>query len=244
MLGMTNVSLSSQNMRINKYLTQANYCSRREADRLITDGQIKINKRKAKLGDQVGPSDQVFVGRNLIELDQVEKIYLIFNKPKGVICTSDPTARNNIINAVNSPERVYPVGRLDVSTSGLIILTNDGDLVNKILKAENRVEKEYIVEVDHKINQMFLDGLHRGVNIGGRKKTLPAVVTRINDRNLSITIMEGRKRQVRRMCEALGYEVTGLIRVRIGQIELSRLPVGQSKRISEKKLKKALNIEL
>ena len=211
---------------------------------MIADGQIKINKRKAKLGDQVGPGDQVFVGRNIIELNEVEKIYLIFNKPKGVICTSDPTARDNIINAVNSPERVYPVGRLDVSTSGLILMTNDGDLVNRILKAENRVEKEYIVEVDHKIKQSFIDTMHRGVNIGGRKKTLPAMVKRINDRNFSITIMEGKKRQVRRMCEALGYEVTGLVRVRIGQIELGKLPVGQSKRISEKKIKQALNISI
>ncbi len=231
-------------MRINKFLTQANYCSRREADRLIEAGKVRIGSRKAKLGDQVGPSDMVYVGRNRIELDEVEKLYLMFNKPVGVICTTDPKARDNIINAVNSPERVYPVGRLDVSTSGLILLTNDGDLVNKILKAENRVEKEYIVEVDRKITPQFIDSLHRGVNIGGRRKTLPAVVKKINDRNFSITIMEGRKRQVRRMCEALGYEVTGLIRVRIGKLELGKLRPGQSKRIAEKKIKHALNIDL
>jgi len=229
-------------IRINKYLTQANYCSRREADRLIEDGKVKINQRKAKLGDQVGPADKVFVGRNLIELDQTEKIYLVFNKPTGVICTSDLTARRNIISAVNSPERVYPVGRLDVNTSGLIIMTNDGDLVNMILKAENHVEKEYIVEVDHKINQKFVQALHQGVNIGGRRKTMPAIVKRINDRNFSMTIMEGKKRQIRRMCQKLGYEVTGLIRVRIGQLELGKLRTGETKKISEKKLKQALNI--
>jgi 23S rRNA pseudouridine2604 synthase len=231
-------------IRINKYLTQANHCSRREADRLIEAGKVRIGTRKAKLGDQVGPSDMVYVDRNRIELDQVEKLYLMFNKPVGVICTTDPKARDNIINAVNSPERVYPIGRLDVNTSGLILLTNDGDLVNKILKAENRVEKEYIVEVDRKITPKFIDDMHRGVNIGGKRKTLPAVVKKINDRNLSIMIMEGRKRQVRRMCEALGYEVTGLIRVRIGKLELGKLVSGQSRRIAEKKIKQALNISL
>ena len=229
-------------MRINKFLTQANYCSRREADRLIEAGKIKINQRTAKLGDQVGPGDKVFVGRNRIELDQIEKLYLMFNKPVGVICTSDPKARNNIINAVNSPERVYPIGRIDVKSSGLILLTNDGDVVNKILKAENKVEKEYIVEVDHKITDKFLEKMHSGVNISRGKKTMPAVVTKINDRNFSIVITEGRKRQVRRMCEALGYEATGLIRVRIGGLKLEKLPPGQTKRVSEKKLKQALKI--
>lgn len=229
------------NMRINKYLTQANYCSRREADRLIEAGKIKINSQKAKLGDQVGSSDKVFIDRNQIELDQIEKIYLAYNKPVGVICTTDPKAKGNIVSAVGSPERVYPVGRIDVASSGLILLTNDGDLVNKILKAENKVEKEYIVEVDHKITPGFLDKMHHGVNIGARRKTLPAYVKKINDRNFSITIMEGRKRQVRRMCEALGYEATGLIRVRIGNLTLGKLAPGQSKRISKQKIEALLN---
>ena len=223
-------------MRINKFLTQANYCSRREADRLIEDGKVKINQRQAKLGDQVGPGDKVYVGRNQIVLDEIEKIYLAYNKPVGVICTTDPKAKDNIVSAVDSPERVYPIGRIDVASSGLILLTNDGDLVNKILKAENKVEKEYIVEVDHKITPDFISQMHRGVNIGTRRKTSPAVVKKINDRNFSITIMEGRKRQVRRMCEALGYEVTGLIRIRIGNLELGKLRPGQSTRISKQKI--------
>lgn len=221
--------------RINKFLTQANHCSRREADRLIEAGKVKINSRRAKLGDQVGPSDKVFVGRNQIKLDEIEKIYLAYNKPVGVICTTDPKAKDNIVSAVDSPERVYPIGRIDVASSGLILLTNDGDLVNKILKAENKVEKEYIVEVDHKITPEFVGQMHRGVNIGTRRKTLPAKIKKINDRNFSITIMEGRKRQVRRMCEALGYEATGLIRVRIGNLTLGKLGSGQSKRISKQK---------
>jgi 23S rRNA pseudouridine2604 synthase len=222
-------------MRINKYLTTANYCSRREADRLIEAGKVKLNGKRAKLGDQVEEGDRVEVPGQVIELE-AEPVYLAFNKPVGVITTSDPNSRNNIINAVNSPVRVYPVGRLDVATSGLIIMTNDGELVNRVLKAENKIEKEYLVEVDQKLTPEFLEAMRHGMNIGSRKKTLPAKVEKINDRQFSITIVEGRKRQVRRMCERGGYEVKGLTRVRIGGLKLGNLLPSKTKKISKNKI--------
>ncbi len=209
---------------------------------MIRAGKVKINGRRAKLGELVQEGDRVEVPGQVIELE-AEKIYLAFNKPVGVICTTDPKARNNIINAVNSPVRVYPVGRLDVATSGLILMTNDGEIVNKILKAENKIEKEYLVEVDHKLTDEFLTQMRKGMNIGSRKKTLPAKVEKINDRQFSITIVEGRKRQVRRMCERGGYEAKGLTRVRIGKLRLGKLPVGKSKKISKKKIKSLLGIK-
>ncbi|MBU0530910.1 rRNA pseudouridine synthase [Patescibacteria group bacterium] len=229
-------------MRINKYLTTANYCSRREADRLIEAGKVKINGKRAKLGDQVEEGDRVEVPGQVVELE-AEPVYLAFNKPVGVITTSDPNSRNNIINAVNSPVRVYPVGRLDVATSGLIIMTNDGELVNKVLKAENKIEKEYLVEVDQKLTPEFLDHLRHGMNLGGRKKTLPARVEKINDRQFSITIVEGRKRQVRRMCERGGYEARGLSRVRIGNLKLGNLLPGKSKKIAKNKIYHLLGLK-
>lgn len=228
-------------MRINKYLAEANYCSRREADRLIEAGKVKINGRRAKLGDQVKEGDKVQVPGQTLELETT-KIYLVVNKPVGVICTTDKNARNTIVNMVASPERVYPVGRLDVNTAGLIIMTNDGDLVNRVLKAENKIEKEYVAEVDRKISPEFLAKLQKGVMLG-RRKTLPAQIKKINSRAFSITIIEGRKRQVRRMCEAQGYEVKSLTRVRIGGLELGRIPVGKFKKLSEKNIKKALGIK-
>lgn len=231
-----------ESMRINKYLATAGYCSRREADRMVEAGRVKINGKRAKLGDHVKEGDKVQVPGQTLELEQ-EKIYLLFNKPVGVITTTDPTAKNNIINAVNSPDRLFPVGRLDVSTSGLIILTNDGELGNKVLKAENKIEKEYLVAVDKKITSSFLETMERGVNIGGKTKTLPAKIKKINDRTFTITIVEGRKRQVRRMCENLGYKVEGLTRIRIGGLDLGKLEPGKSKRISEKKIKHQLGIK-
>lgn len=228
-------------MRINKYLTTANYCSRREADRLVKAGKVKINGQRAQLGDQVEEGDRVQVPGQTLELE-TEPIYLAFNKPVGVISTSDPKARNNIINAVNSPVRVYPVGRLDVATSGLIIMTNDGELVNKVLKAENKIEKEYLVEVDKKLKPEFLDSMRHGMNLGSKKKTLPARVEKINDRQFSITIVEGRKRQVRRMCERGGYEARGLSRVRIGNLKLGKMLPGQIKKISKNRIHKMLGL--
>lgn len=221
--------------RINKYLTQANYCSRREADRLIEQGRVKINKRNAKLGDKVSVGDVVNVDGENIQSNNAEKIYLAFHKPVGVICTSDPKAKDNIIDAVGYPERVYTIGRLDVISSGLILLTNDGGVVNKILKGQNKVEKEYQVEVSRDISEKFLKVMRSGVYIN-KYKTLPAKVKQTGTRAFSIVIVEGKKRQVRRMCEKLGYDIISLKRVRIGKLELGNLKEGTYKNISLKEV--------
>ena len=246
-------------MRINKYLTTANYCSRREADRLIEKGKVKINDTVAQLGQQVGTSDRVFVrgfssrehpsvipseakrsrgiprGWEEIVLDQKDKIYLAFHKPVGVICTTDPKAKDNIIEAVNYPERVYPVGRLDVASSGLILLTNDGSVVNKILKGQNKVEKEYLVDVDKLVTEDKLKRLERGVVLDGHK-TLPAKTKKLGPKKFSIVIVEGKSRQVRRMCEMVGLKAVRLHRVRIGRMLLSNLKRGAYRKVAEFRL--------
>jgi 23S rRNA pseudouridine2604 synthase len=224
-----------EKIRINKYLTEANYCSRRQADRLIEQGRVKINDRNAKLGDKVSTSDVINVDGEDIQHGNLEKVYLAFNKPVGVICTSDPKAKDNIIDAVGYPERVYTIGRLDVISSGLILLTNDGDVVNKILKGQNKVEKEYQVEVSRDISEKFLKVMRSGVYIN-KYKTLPAKVKQTDTRAFSIVIIEGKKRQVRRMCEKLGYDVFRLKRVRIGKLELGNLKEGTYKNISLKEV--------
>lgn len=219
-----------EQIRINKYLTQSNYCSRREADRLIEQGRVEINNKKAKLGDKVSPGDDIVVDGERVKTDMQAKIYLAFNKPVGVICTSDPKAKDNIIDAVGYPDRVYTIGRLDVATSGLILLTNDGAVVNSILRGQNKVEKEYQVEVNRDISEKFLKMMSTGVYIN-KYKTLPAKIKKTDIRKFSIVIIEGKKRQVRRMCEKLGYGVTKLKRVRIGKLELGNLKEGQYKKI-------------
>lgn len=220
-----------ESIRVNKFFTLANYCSRREADRLIEQGRVQINNAKARLGDRVTQKDRVFVNRNEVQIKSGKKTYLAFYKPTGIICTSDKKAKDNIIDYINYPKRVYPVGRLDVKTEGLILLTNDGQIVNKILKGQNNVEKEYIVEVDKEINQAFLKTLKKGIKIDGHK-TLPAKTKKLGERKFSIIIVEGKNRQIRKMCEALGYRTIMLKRIRIGNIKLENLKVGEYKKIS------------
>jgi len=215
-------------MRINKYLTFVNYCSRREGDRLVQNKEVKINKRIAVLGDQVEKDDKVFVKGQLIVESNDPKTYLAFYKPVGVISTTDSLAKNNIIESINYPERVYPVGRLDVASSGLMILTNDGEIVNKILKAENKIEKEYVVGADKTLTEKFLENLRSGVMMDGYK-TLPAIVKKISDKTFSITLIEGKNRQIRKMCETFGYNVVSLTRIRIGKISLVDLKISLGK---------------
>lgn len=212
-------------MRINKYLTEANYCSRREADRLIEKREVGINAKKAILGDKVQKGDRVYVKGREVKLTSGGKIYLAFYKPIGIISTTDPRAKDNIVQYLKYPKRVYPIGRLDVASSGLILLTNDGEIVNKILKAEHKIEKEYVVQVDKRVRPGFLEHLRQGVVLEGYK-TLPAKVKRLSDNSFSIILIEGKNRQIRRMCNAFGYGVTSLTRVRIGGIKLGDLHLG------------------
>lgn len=227
-------------IRINRFLSSSNYCSRRQADFLIENKKVKINKRTAKLGDQVFKNDQVFVDNKEIK-PLSTNVYLIFNKPVGIICTTNTNAKDNIIDYINYPVRIYPIGRLDVKSSGLIFLTNNGDIVNKVNKGENKIEKEYIVDIDKTIKNGFLQKLENGVFID-RFKTLPAKTKKLSDRKFLIIILEGKKRQIRRMCEKFGYNVIGLTRIRIGKIELKELKVGEYREIEEKEFFEKLGI--
>lgn len=228
-------------MRINKYLAALGICSRREADKLIEEGKIFINKKRAKLGDQVSEKDSIVVNGKPVMHKMPEKVYMAFNKPYSVISTTDKMSANKIMDYIKVPFRVYPVGRLDVRSSGLIILTNDGELVNMLLKSKNNKEKEYIVKVNKPLTDEVLKKFERGGIYMDRKKTLPAKINKINDTEFSITIVQGIKRQIRRMCENMGYEVKSLIRVRIAGVLLGDLPRGKWRYLSEEEVESLKN---
>ncbi len=223
-------------IRINKYLSESGYCSRREADKLITLRKVKINGKPAKLGDKVGPKDRVEVDHKILKPLE-EKIYIAFNKPFGVITTTDPNCDNNILEYIKTPQRVFPIGRLDVESTGLILLTNDGDIVNKISKAKYHHEKEYMVTVDKPLTPGALKELADGVLILENVRTLPAKVEKISPNQMKMTIVQGLNRQVRRMCEAVGYEVKILTRTRIMNISLGELGRGKWRHLSSIEMK-------
>lgn len=216
-------------MRLNKYLVDAGVCSRREADRMIEAGRISVDGKRAVLGLKVTGEEKILVDRQSVKRPaSIERVYIAYHKPVGIICTSDPKANDNIIDAVNYPGgRVFHIGRLDVASSGLILLTNDGNIVNAILRAEGEHEKEYIVKVDSDVTDEALTMLRTGVNIGDERKTLPAKVIPMGPRMFSITIVEGRNRQIRRMCEAVHLNVESLKRIRIMGIKLDDIPPGK-----------------
>ncbi len=212
-------------IRINKFFTEQGICSRREADRLIESGAVTINGRVAKLGDQVSPQDVIARAGHVIPWSRTP-VYLKYHKPVGVTTTSEPHVRRNIIAEIGYPERIFPVGRLDKDSSGLILLTNDGDIVNEILRAEFGHEREYLVEVDRPFDRAFLKHLAEGVEIlGGR--TRPCRTYRLSPTRFRIVLIEGRNRQIRRMCQVLGYRVIGLQRTRIMHITLEGLAPGR-----------------
>lgn len=225
-------------MRINKFLASSGMCSRRQADELIKNGKVTINGKQAELGDKVEGSEDIRInGKSAKPIEQ--KVYLAFHKPYGVICTTDPNADNNIIDYIKFPTRIFPIGRLDVESSGLILLTNDGDIVNKISKAQNGFQKEYQVTVDKPITPEALKKLSEGIVILG-KKTLPAITERISPNQFTITIVQGMNRQIRRMCEAVGYNVKILKRVRIKNITLEELPRGKWRELTPNEIKTLL----
>lgn len=225
-------------VRLNKFLVDAGVCSRREADRLIEAGKVKVNGAPAVLGQKVLPTDHVRVLGRTAHIKR-ERVYLAYHKPVGVICTSDPTARDNIIEAVGYPDRVFHIGRLDVASSGLILLTNDGGIVNKILRAEGKHEKEYIVRVERPITAAFVERMQKGVMLDGQK-TLPAKVARMGADIFSLTLVEGRNRQIRRMCEALGFKTVSLKRIRVMHITLDNLPPGKWRMLTDEERQKLL----
>lgn len=219
-------------MRLNKFISESWKASRRGADKLIEEGRVKINGRKAKIGDQVKPGDEVMVNGQRIRLAR-NNVYLALNKPVGITCTTEKNVKGNIVDLVNHPLRVFNIGRLDKDSDGLILLTNDGDIVNEILRAENNHEKEYIVSVDKPITPEFVEKMSKGVRILGTK-TLPCKVEQLSKYEFKIILTQGLNRQIRRMCEALGYEVYRLQRVRIMNIHLGNLPVGQWRDLTKK----------
>lgn len=221
-------------VRLNKFLVDAGVCSRREADRAIEEGRVTVNNQKAVLGQKVVPTDTVKVDRKVVGKKRSKRVYIAYHKPVGIICSSDPNAKDNIIDAVAYPERVFHIGRLDVASSGLILLTNDGDIVNKILRAEGKHDKEYIVKTQEPVDDAFLKGMREGVDIGDERKTLPAKVAKMGPNMFSITLVEGRNRQIRRMCEALRHTVVGLKRIRVMHIKLDDIPPGKWRLLTEK----------
>ncbi len=226
----------NQPIRINKFLSQAGYCSRREADALIKQGRVTINKLVPEMGQKVNPDDQVYVDNKLVELKSKEKIYLAFNKPKGVVCTTNSKVeKNNIVDYINYPERIYPVGRLDKMSEGLILMTNDGEIVNQILRARHHHEKEYIVKVVKPITNQFIDKLSHGVPILDTV-TRECKVEKIDTYTFKIILTQGLNRQIRRMCEALDYRVTKLKRTRIKHIKLD-VEVGQYRHLTSTEIK-------
>ena len=224
-----------ESKRLNKAISETGFCSRREADRLIENGKVKVNGEVAGLGVQVTIDDRIEVDGQLVT-KEVPNIYLAFHKPVGITCTTDTNKKDNIVDFINFPERIFPIGRLDKPSEGLIFMTNDGDIVNKILRAGNNHEKEYIVNVNRKITQAFIRQMSNGVPILDTV-TKKCRVERINDFTFRIILTQGLNRQIRRMCAHLGYEVTRLKRVRIMNIELGNLKRGKYRHFTSEELK-------
>lgn len=223
-------------VRINKYLSAAGVCSRREADRQIAAGNVCIGDRVAGIGDLVRPNEQVYVQGRLIEAEK-ERILLVVNKPKGIVCTAEKREKHNIVDFLNYPKRIYPVGRLDKQSEGLLLMTNEGDFVNKIMRAGNRHEKEYLVTVHKTVTDAFLQALADGVPILGTM-TRKCRVERTGKRSFRMILTQGMNRQIRRMCEYFDYRVVSLKRVRIMNIHLGDLPSGACRMVTPEELKR------
>ncbi|MDB6352675.1 23S rRNA pseudouridine(2604) synthase RluF [Trichococcus sp. K1Tr] len=219
-------------MRINKFISEAGQASRRGADKLITEGRVTINGKRATIGSQVEPGDDVRVNGNQLFVAR-NNVYIALNKPVGITSTTEKGVKGNIVDLVNHPFRVFHIGRLDKDSEGLILLTNDGDIVNEILRSENQHEKEYIVSVDRPITPEFLKQMSEGVKILDTV-TLPCKVEQLSKYDFKIILTQGLNRQIRRMCEELGYNVYRLQRIRIMNIQLDNLPVGQWRYLSKK----------
>jgi len=223
---------------LNKFISETGICSRREADKLIEKGKVTINGKKAVKGNRVFDQDIVKLNGKIISVKSKPKaIYLAFNKPIGIVCTTDKREKHNIISFINHPQRLFPIGRLDKPSEGLILLTNDGDIVNKILRAGNKHEKEYIVTVDKPITDSFLKGMSGGVPILGTK-TKRCRIIKLSKYRFKIILVQGLNRQIRRMCEYFNYEVKKLIRVRIMHLKIANIPTGKWKKLNNSEIQK------
>jgi pseudouridine synthase len=224
--------------RLNKYISDTGFCSRREADKLIEQGRVKVNGEKPELGTKIGDADKVSVdGKEIsaVPENKSDRVYLAYHKPVGITCTTEHKVKGNIIDAIGYHQRIFPIGRLDKPSEGLILLTNDGDIVNKILRAENAHEKRYRVNVNKPITPAFLKKMSEGVPILNTV-TLPCEVKQVGKMSFDIVLTQGLNRQIRRMCEYLGYDVTRLIRNSIMHIRLGNLKVGQYRKLRDDEL--------
>lgn len=230
----------NREVRLNKFLSDAGVCSRREADRLTEAGKITINGEVAVLGGKVTDTDVVKVNGEEVSREE-EQIIIAFNKPEGIECTAQKDNPDNIIDYIGYEKRIYPIGRLDKNSRGLILLTNDGSIVNGILKASNFHEKEYIVTVDKEITGEFIEAMSSGVTILDGVKTRPCEVKKTKKHEFNIVLTQGLNRQIRRMCKALGYNVTKLQRVRVMNVELGTLGKGKYRNLTDKEVKDLLD---
>ncbi|MCF8239358.1 MAG: 23S rRNA pseudouridine(2604) synthase RluF [Saprospiraceae bacterium] len=221
---------NDDSISLNKYISETGICSRREADRLIEGGRVTLNGQPTRTGNRVSPGDIVRIDGKPLKA-KPKTLYIAFNKPVGIVCTTDPKEPKNIISYIGHKERLFPVGRLDKPSQGLIFLTNDGNIVNKILRAGNQHEKEYIVTVDQPIRADFISRMSNGIPILGTV-TKKCVVEQLSKTTFRIILSQGLNRQIRRMCEVLGYEVTKLIRIRIMNVELGNLPIGKYRELT------------
>ncbi len=229
-------------MRINRYIAASGLCSRRQADRMIQEGRVRVNGQLASPGLIIGPKDRVMVdGKLLSPLPAGQEVILAFNKPPGITCTADPQRKDNIIDFINYPERIFTIGRLDRDSRGLILLTNDGKLAHRIMHSSFGHEKEYEVQVDKKVDETFLESMRQGVWIGGQK-TLPCRAWKTGEKTFHLALKQGLNRQIRRMCQALGYQVLDLIRVRILHITLGSLPQGAYRELGYKEKEELLRL--
>ena len=221
-------------VRLNKYLSEAGVCSRREADRLIESGKVTVDGQRAQTGMKIRPGQEVRVGRKVVSRKD-EMVVLAVNKPRGIVCTEEKRERNSIVRFLDYPTRVTYIGRLDKDSRGLLLMTNNGDIINRMMRAANHHEKEYKVTVDHEITGEFLEKMAGGVGILDTV-TRPCKVEKLGKYTFSIILTQGLNRQIRRMCEALGYEVKDLVRVRVMNIRLGSLKEGEYREVTDEEL--------
>lgn len=232
--------MENQGVRINKYLSEAGACSRREADRQVAEGNVTVDGVTAKMGTRVLPGQQVLFCGKPVKKEE-EMILLVFHKPVGIVCTAEKREKNNVIDYIDYPKRVYPVGRLDKDSEGLLLLTNQGDIVNKMMRAGNMHEKEYIVTVNKPVTDAFLRGLAGGVPLVELNTTTrKCKVERLGKKQFRIVLTQGLNRQIRRMCEYFGYRVEKLVRTRIMNIELGSLESGTYRNVTADEYKELL----
>lgn len=226
--------MENQGKRLNKFVADSGYCSRREADRLIAEGRVQVDGRPGALGDRVLPGMRVTVDGQSLS-GRGKKVYIALNKPAGIVCTTDPREPMNVVDYLDYPIRIFPVGRLDKDSEGLLLMTSDGEIINRILRAAGGHEKEYEVEIDRPVTKEFVEKMSAGVPILDTV-TLPCRVRRTGEKSFNIILVQGLNRQIRRMCEALGCNVVRLRRIRIMNIRLGAMRPGQWRELSEEEL--------